>query len=73
MSTFIPCKGKTACRDDGDRCLTCNRSSAEITHTRALIDTLAAFAISQGYENIREFAIYVADKAETKIRQRRAS
>ncbi len=70
MSEFTPCKGKTACRDDGERCLTCGRSLAEIEQTRSLIDALADFAITQGYDNVEEFAGYVAEKVVKKIRHR---
>lgn len=71
MSTFYPCKGKTACRDDGVKCLTCGRSIAEIEQTRNLIDALAEFAHAQGYANAGEFAAYVADKVEKKIKHQR--
>ncbi len=71
MSSFTPCKGKTACRDDGEKCLTCGRSFAEIEQTRQLIDALAEFVIAMGYENAEEFAAYVADKVEKKVRYRR--
>ncbi|MDD5390470.1 MAG: hypothetical protein PHD37_14085 [Gallionellaceae bacterium] len=71
MPTFTPCKGKTACRDDGERCITCGRSFAEIEQTRAMIDALADFALIQGYENIEEFAAYVAGKIEKKVKHRR--
>lgn len=71
MSTFTPCKGKTACRDDGAICLTCGRSFAEIEQTRNMIDALAEFALAQGYDNVGEFAAYVADKVEKKVKYRR--
>ena len=71
MSTFNPCKGKTACRDDGEKCLTCGRSFAEIEQTRNLIDALAEFVCAQGYDNVNEFAAYVADKVEKKVKHRR--
>lgn len=71
MSLFTPCKGKTACRDDGEKCLTCGRSFAEIEQTRSMIDALAEFVIAQGYENTGEFAAYVADKVEKKVKYRR--
>lgn len=71
MSAFNPCKGKTACRDDGKQCLTCGRSFAEIEQTRNLIDALAEFACRQDYDNVGVFAAYVADKVEKKIRHRR--
>lgn len=70
MSIFTPCKGKTACRDDGERCITCDRSFAEIEQTRALIEALAGFAMKQGYDNIEAFTSYVADKAVKKVKHR---
>ena len=71
MSTFNPCKGKTTCRDDGEKCLTCGRSFAEIEQTRNLIDALAEFVCAQDYDNVNEFAAYVADKVEKKVKHRR--
>ena len=71
MKTFTPCKGKTACRDDGTTCLTCGRSLNEIEDTRRLIDGLAELAIAQHYENVGEFAAYVAGKVENKVNFRR--
>lgn len=71
MKTFTPCKGKTACRDDGETCLTCGRSLTEIEATRRLIDDLAELAIAQDYENVGEFAAYVASKVENKVNYRR--
>jgi hypothetical protein len=71
VSTFVPCKGKTACRDDGEICLTCGRSFTEIEQTRKLIDALAEFVCTQGYDNVNEFATYVADKVEKKVSYRR--
>lgn len=71
MSTFVPCKGKTACRDDGVKCLTCGRSFDEIEQTRRLIDALADFVCAQGYNNVNEFATYVAGKVEKKVKHRR--
>ena len=71
MSTFNPCQGKTACRDDGEKCLTCGRSFAEIEQTRKLIDALADFACAQNYDNVAEFVAYVASKAEKKVKHRR--
>jgi len=71
VSRFNLCKGKTACRDDGTRCHTCERSFAEIEQTRALIDALAEFAMQQGYDNVEEFATHVAEKLVKKVRHRR--
>ena len=72
MSSFVPCKGKTACRDDGRHCLTCGRSLAEIEQTRKLIDALAEHACEHSYDNVSEFVAYVADKVEKKVGHRRA-
>jgi hypothetical protein len=68
---FTPCKGKTACRDDGERCLVCGRSLEEIIQTRQLIDALADLACAQGYDNVDEFAAYVARKVGDAVRHRR--
>jgi len=73
MPAFTPCKGKAACRDDGERCLTCDRSFAEIEQARVLIDALADFALARGYDNIEAFAGYVADKVEKKVKHRRSN
>jgi hypothetical protein len=71
VSSFSPCKGKTACRDDGEKCLTCGRSFVEIEQTRSMIDALAEFVCAQGYDNVNEFATYVAAKVEKKVKHRR--
>ena len=71
MTTFTPCQGQTACRDDGATCLTCGRGLGEIEQTRKLIDALAELAVGQGYENVEEFAAYVASKVVKKVRHRR--
>lgn len=71
MPEFTPCKGKTACRDDGEKCLTCGRGFSEIEQTRSLIEALAELAVSQGYDNVEAFAGYVTDKVVKKVRHRR--
>lgn len=73
MTAFIPCKGKTACRDDGERCLTCGRSFDEIKRLRDLIDGLAELAIRQGYDNVEEFSAYAAEKVIKKVAHRRGA
>lgn len=72
MKAFIPCRGKTACRDDGERCLTCGRDFTEIERLRVHIDGLVELALDMGYENIEAFAAYAASKIEKKVRHRRA-
>ena len=71
MKAFTPCRGKTACRDDGNVCLTCGRGLQEIEATRRLIDDLAELVIGYEYDNPAEFAAYVASKLEKKVRHRR--
>jgi hypothetical protein len=73
MSLFTPCKGKTACRDDGEKCLVCGRSFAEIARTRELVDALTDLACAQDYDNIDEFTAYISHKVAKKIRHRRAA
>lgn len=70
MATFTPCQGKAACRDDGQKCLTCNRSFEEITKLRELMDGLATLAIDFNYDNVDEYATYVARKLEKTIKYR---
>jgi len=72
MTTFTPCKGKTACRDDGETCLVCGRSLLEIERTRGLIDALAELALRQDYDNVDVFAAYIADKVTKKVKHRRS-
>lgn len=72
MKTFTPCKGKDFCRDDGVQCFTCGRSVAEIMDTRRLIEGLAQLALDHGYDNVDEFANYVARKTVKVVRHRRA-
>ena len=67
MAVFRPCQGKTACRDDGTRCLTCGRTLAEIMRLRNLLEQLTAFAVEYGYENIDQYAGYLARKLERMI------
>ncbi len=73
MRTFTPCRGKTACRDDGTTCLVCGRSLDEISQTRDLIDALADLALKHEYGNLDEFSVYVAEKVAKKVRHRRST
>ena len=72
MPAFTPCRGKTACRDDGERCVVCNRGLVEIGQTRDLIDALAELALRHNYDKVEEFAAYVAAKLVKKVAFRRA-
>ena len=60
MSEFKSCKGKNECRDDGVNCLVCGRSLEEVAHTQQLVQGLTDLALAKGYENIDDFADYVA-------------
>lgn len=64
---FNSCKGKTWCRENGTECLTCDRSLDEIYTTSRLIDGLANFIVSMGYENINDFMSYVTSKVSKKV------
>jgi hypothetical protein len=68
---FTPCQGKTACRDDGERCLTCGRRLEEIVWLRDLLDQMTSLAIEHGYDNIDEFAAYIAYKLPKMVGHRR--
>lgn len=71
MKTFTPCQGKTACRDEGEGCLTCGRSFSEIQQTRALVESLAELALSHDYSNVEAFADYIAKRLVKKVRSHR--
>lgn len=71
MSSFVPCRGKEACVERGDRCITCGRSLSEIARTRVLIDDLAELALKMDYSNVEEFAAYIGSKLAKKIHHRR--
>lgn len=71
MREFTPCKGKDACRDDGERCLTCERKLTEVARTVFLMNELSDFVIEQEYSNVDEFAAYIARKLVKKVKHRR--
>jgi hypothetical protein len=71
MPRFEPCHGKNACRDDGERCVTCGRDLTEIARLRDAIDALASLAIDRDYENVEEYAGYVARKLFKTVNYRR--
>jgi hypothetical protein len=71
MAVFQPCQGKTACRDDGVRCLTCGRELNEIGRLRDLMEQLTNLAIDYDYRNTDVFCDYVARKLDKSIAYRR--
>jgi predicted Fe-S protein YdhL (DUF1289 family) len=71
MAIFKPCQGKTACRDNGEICLTCGRRLTEITQLRSLLKELTAFALEHDYENVDDFSQYLARKVQKMINHER--
>lgn len=71
MREFTSCKGKDACRDDGERCLTCGRKLTEVARTVFLMNELSDFVIEQEYSNVDEFAAHIARKLVKKVKHRR--
>lgn len=72
MANFTPCQGKNACRDDGVLCLTCGRKLSEISKLRDLMNGLTELAIDYDFENVDEYAQYVARKVVKMVEYRRA-
>jgi len=70
MTRFNPCIGPSACRDDGVRCLACNRSLAEISITRDVMETVTAFIEEMNYENPELFLEYLSSKVMKKLKAR---
>jgi hypothetical protein len=62
MATFTPCQGKNACRDNGVLCLTCGRKLQEIEKLRELMKALSELAIDYNYDNVDDYAEYIARK-----------
>lgn len=73
MKKFTPCQGKDYCRDDGTKCFTCGRQLDEISGLRNLIDQLANLANQYSYENVDDYAAYIARKVSKTIHYRRAN
>ena len=65
---FSPCRGKDNCTEGGTHCDGCGRPHEEIASTRALIASVADYALKMGYENFSEFASFIGDKAAKKVR-----
>ncbi len=71
MANFTPCQGKNACRDNGVLCLTCGRKLTEIEKLRELMQGLSELAIDYDYENVDDYAQYVARKVAKMIAYKR--
>lgn len=67
MASFKACLGRNACRDDGQRCLTCGRSFEEINATKEVVDTVFNFVREMEYDNHDEFTAYLSRKIAKKI------
>ena len=70
---FTPCQGKYTCRENEEKCLTCGRTLEEIALLRDLMDQLASMAIAYEYENVDQFASYIAAKLPKIVAHRLAS
>lgn len=67
---FSPCRGKDNCTEGGTHCDGCGRAHEEIASTRALIASIADYAVKMGYKNYSEFTSFIGDKAEKTVRFR---
>ncbi len=67
---FAPCQGKHSCRENEEKCLTCGRTLEEIVLLRNLMDQLASLAIAYEYDNLDEFAAYIARKLPKMVEHR---
>lgn len=63
---FRPCISGL-CTEDGTHCEGCGRSHQEIAETKGLVKNLVTFAQKQEYENIEEFASFIAKNLVKKI------
>lgn len=71
MASFVRCRGKAYCLENEQGCRVCGRNHEEIEATRALIARVAQFILEQDYDNAGEFANYLAEKVEKKVRHAR--
>ncbi len=69
---FSPCRGRDNCTEGGTHCQGCGRSHEEIAETRQLMDALARFALKMGYDNVQEYAQFIADKTVKKVKKMRS-
>jgi hypothetical protein len=63
---FRPCISGQ-CTEEGTHCEGCGRSHVEIAETKNLVKGLVDFAQKQEYENIEEFAGFIAKNLVKKI------
>ncbi|HEY0722165.1 MAG TPA: hypothetical protein VGE50_13030 [Gammaproteobacteria bacterium] len=70
MARFTPCFGRTVCRDDGVRCLACNRSLAEIARTGEVVEAVTRLLEELNYENPEQFLAYLSAKVTKKLKAR---
>lgn len=70
MARFTPCIGRTACRDDGERCLACNRSLTEIARLRDVVESVTQFLAEMSYDNPEECLDYLSSKVKKKLKAR---
>jgi len=73
MGRFVPCAGKRACTEGGSHCRGCGRGHGEIERARAAISALTGLALEMGYDNVDDFAGYVAARIIKKVEHERAA
>lgn len=66
---FRPCVSRTACNDNGERCLACGRSLDEVVEVRRLGDELTQFIRRMEYENSDDFLEYLVKKVRKKLKR----
>lgn len=71
VAQFVRCRGKAYCVEGKDGCRTCGRSLYEIETTRSLVEQAAQFILEQDYDNAGDFASYLAEKLERKVKHAR--
>lgn len=73
MGHFTPCKGKDHCTEDGRRCEGCGRTHGEVHRTRFLLDSAVSLALEHDYDNVEDYAAYLAEKIVKFVHSRRAA
>ena len=73
MAQFARCRGKAYCIENTQGCRGCGRSHSEIETFRSLVAQAAQFVLDQGYDDASEFASYLAEKIESKVRHARSN
>lgn len=57
---FVPCRGRGFCTESGTHCNGCGRSHEEIAKFRLMTDQAVTLALEYDYENVEDYAGYLA-------------